>query len=36
MKKKKLTYTKQDEIIDYIKLGIIILMGLAYMWVLWF
>ena len=36
MKKKKLTYTKKDEIWDYIKLGIIILMGLAYMWVLWF
>ena len=26
---KKLTYTKQDEILDYIKLGIIILMGVA-------
>ena len=35
-KKTKLTYTKTDELFDYMKLGIIVLMALAYMYVLYF
>ena len=34
-KKKKLTYSKTDELFDYMKLAIIVLMALAYMYVLY-
>ena len=35
-KKKKTSFTKADELYEYFKLGILICMALAYMYVLYF
>ena len=34
-KKKKLTYTKTDELFDYMKLAIIVLIALGYLYMLY-
>ena len=34
-KKKKLTYTRTDELFDYMKLAIIVLIALGYLYVLY-
>ena len=35
-KKRPIKFTRSDELWEYTKMGVIIVMGLAYLWVLWF